>query len=293
MSEQVVYRQLNKDYAYWTEKRRIGQQRGGHVSGLLTHRQDGQVKQNILFDTGLGTLEAIADFCPDSFWDEPLVIFITHGHIDHHAELMILSEIYCLRRGEHIHDIRPPLQIFCTADTHKHLNRTHWYGYNGGNTLQHVLISPEKPIYLGPFTIMPLAVDHFEGAVIYTIEFVLKRQHKIFIGWDMTTLPLEKIERLQQLSLALVEATTWQAVEGAIDHTCLEDLAKTGFLEKLGQDYQPEQEKYGACLVHYSGLEDPWGMLTDKQLKEKFDNTFPWLSNVVRVAERGQQWQFI
>jgi hypothetical protein len=49
---------------------------------------------------------------------------------------------------------------------------------------------------------------------------------------------------------------------------------------------------YGAYLVHYSGLEDPWGMLTDGQLKEKFDDTFPTLSNVVRVAGRGQQWQF-
>ncbi len=292
MSDQVVYCQLNKDYAYWTEKRRVGQRNGGHVSGLLTHLQAGQVKQNILFDVGLGTLEAIADFCPDSFWDEPLSIFITHGHIDHHAELMILSEIYCLRRGTHIHDIRPPLQIFCTADTHKHLSRTHWYGYNGGNTLQHLLISPEKPIHLGPFNITPLAVDHFEGAVIYTIEFTLEKQHKIIVGWDMTTLPLKKIEQLQHPSLALVEATTWQAVEGVNDHTCLEDLAKTGFLEKLGQGYHPEQGKYGVYLVHYSGLEDPWGMLTDRQLKAKIDDTFPSLSNIVRVAERGQQWQF-
>lgn len=292
MTEQVVYCQLNKDYAYWTEKRRIGQQRGGHVSGLLTHLQTGQVKQNILIDAGLGTLEAIADFCPDSFWDEPLVILITHGHIDHHAELMILSEIYCQRRGQNIHDIRPPLHIFCTADTHKHLSRTHWYGYHDGNTLQHVPISPEQPIYLGPFTIKPLAVDHFEGAVIYTIEFTLQKRHKLLIGWDMTTLPLKKIEQLQQPSLALIEATTWQAIPGVNDHTDLEALVASGFLEQLYLDHQPEQAKYGAYLVHYSGLEDPWGMLTDRQLKAKFDETFPVLSNVVRVAERGQRWQF-
>ena len=62
MSSHVTYRQLNKDYAYWTEKRRIGQMRGGHVAGLLTHSEAGQVKQNILIDAGLGTLEALADF---------------------------------------------------------------------------------------------------------------------------------------------------------------------------------------------------------------------------------------
>jgi hypothetical protein len=292
MSDRVVYHQLNKDYAYWTEKRSIGQQKGGQVAGLLSQLQQGQVKQNVLFDTGLGTLEAVADFCPDSFWDEPLVIFITHGHIDHHAELMILSEIYCQRRGQDIHDIRPPLQVYCTGDTYNHLSRTHWYGYHGGNTLQHALISPEKPIHVGPFKITPLAVDHFEGAVIFTIEVTLEKPHKIVVGWDMTTLPLDKIESLQQPSLALLEATTWGPVEGMNDHSCLEDLVKTGFLDRLRLDYQPEQELYGAYLVHYSGLEDPWGMLTDGQLKEKFDDTFPRLSNVVRVAGRGQQWQF-
>jgi glyoxylase-like metal-dependent hydrolase (beta-lactamase superfamily II) len=190
VSEQVIYRQINKDYAYWIEKRRLGQQKGGHVSGLLTHLDDnGQVKQNILIDAGLGTIEGLADLCDDSFWDEPLVVFITHGHIDHHAELMVLAEIYCTRRGTTIHDVRPPLPIFCTTATQEHLFSTHRYGYTGGETLQHRPIESTSPVQLGLFTITPLAVDHFEGAVIFTIEFGQNRRHKILIGWDMTTLP--------------------------------------------------------------------------------------------------------
>ena len=39
-------------------------------------------------------------------------------------------------------------------------------------------------------------------------------------------------------------------------------------------------------------LEDEWGMLTDVQLKERFDHHYPDLANVVRVAGRGQQWHF-
>ena len=292
MSEQVLYRQLNKDYAYWTEKRRLGQQRGGNVSGLLSRRREGEVTRNILIDVGLGTLEAIADYCPDSFWDEPLIILITHGHIDHHAELMILSEIYCQRRGKDVHDFRPRLQIYCTADTHKHLGRTHWYGYNGGHTLQHVAIIADEVLDLGPFTITPLAVDHFEGAVIFTIEFALEKCHKIVIGWDMTSLPLEKIEQLQQPSLALIEATTWHEIEGSNDHTCIENLVESGFLDRLQMTYKPQTEQYAAYLVHYSGWEDPWGMLTDSALKEKFDAAYPSLSGLVRVAERGQCWLF-
>jgi len=292
MSRQVIYRQLNKDYAYWIEKRRIGQQKGGHVAGLLSYVEAGQVKQNILFDAGLGTLEALADQLDDSFWDEPLAVFITHGHVDHHAELMILSEIYCQRRGPHIYDIRPPLRVFCTTATHKYLEQTHRYGYHGGNTLKHCAVTAGQPVQVGLFDILPLAVDHFKGAVIYRIEFELLKHHRIIIGWDLKTLPMEHLEQLRRPSLAFVEATTWTPLADDTGHTSIEDLASSGFLDGLQLQFQPEQEKYGAYLVHYSGWEDPWGMLTDAQLKQQFDETYPLLSNTIRVAKRDQQWKF-
>lgn len=288
----VLYRQINKDYAYWIEKRRIGQQKGGHVAGLLTHVVGGRVEQNVLVDAGLGTIEGLADACPDSFWDEPLAICITHGHIDHHAEVMVLSEIYCTRRGRHIRDVRPAVPVFCTPETQRHLFNTHRYGYRTGGTLQHCPIQPASPFRLGVFEITPLAVDHFEGAVIYSID--VGGRHRIVIGWDMTGLPLSApdLELLRQPSLALIEATTWTSLAADIGHTSIEDLVGTGFLERLRLAYRPEQEQYGAYLVHYSGWEDPWGMLTDAQLKARFDAHFPALAATVRVAGRGQQWQF-
>jgi hypothetical protein len=142
------------------------------------------------------------------------------------------------------------------------------------------------------FTITPLAVDHFEGAVIYIIEFSLAQPHKIVIGWDMTTLPLAQIEPMQNPSLAFFEGTTFTPMSQDTGHTSIEELVNTGFLTQMQLQYQPEQEKYGAYLVHYSGWEDPWGMLTDSQLKTRFDNTFPTLGDVIRVAERGQRWVF-
>lgn len=291
MSSYVVYRQLNKDYAYWIEKRRMGQDKGGHVAGLLTHVEGEQVKQNILFDCGLGTLEGLADQCDDSFWDDPLTIIITHGHIDHHAELMVLSEIYCQRRGKDMFDIRPPLSVYCTAETQKHLHGTHKYGYTDGNSLRHQLLEADKPVQCGSFSILPIAVDHFEGAVIFVVTFALDQSHKILIGWDMTTLPLQN-DQVQNPSLALIEATTWTSMSAASGHTSVEDLVTSGFLDQLQLRYQPEQEKYGAYLVHYSGWEDVWGMLTDRQLKDRFDETYPSLADVVRPAKRGQQWHF-
>ena len=294
MSGQVVYCQINKDYAYWTEKRRVGQQKGGHVAGLLTHREDREVRLNILMDTGLGTLEGLADFCEDCFWDEPLVVFITHGHIDHHAELMILSEIYCKRRGKHLHDVRPPLSVFGTAETHEHLVRVHQYGFAGGGTLQQKTIVAGSPVIAGIFQVTPLAVDHFEGAVIYVVEFGAGPRHKIIIGWDLKTPPLDdsQVERLRRPSLALIESTTWTPMTQDTGHASIEQLVSAGFLDRLELRFDPGQEVYGAYLVHYSGWEDPWGMLADAQLKAQFDRAFPRLSEVVRVAERGQRWSF-
>jgi hypothetical protein len=292
MSQQVTYCQLNKDYAYWTEKRRIGQIKGGHVAGLFSHRAEGRAIQNILIDAGLGTLEALADLREDGFWDEPLVVYITHGHIDHHAELMILSEIYCKRRGQHIHDVRPPLKVFCTRETHKHLERTHWYGFHGGDTLTVSLIQPNQKQRSGIFEVLPLAVDHFEGAVIFVVQFDLSKTHKIIIGWDMTSPPLNQTPHLRNPSLALFEATTFTPLAPDTGHTSIEELVNSRFLEQLQLQYLPEKANYGAHLVHYSGWEDPWGMLTDTQLKAKFDALCPSLSDVVRVAKRGQIWEF-
>jgi len=294
MSGWVVYRQLNKDYAYWTEKRRVGQQRGGHVAGLLTHWEDREVRLNILFDAGLGTLEGLADFCEDSFWDEPLVVFITHGHIDHHAELMILSEIYCKRRGKHLHDVRPPLPVFGAAETHEHLRRVHQYGFTEGGTLRQKTIIAGSLVMADIFQVTPMAVDHFEGAVIFVIEFGAARRHKIVVGWDLKTLTLGDghIERLRRSSLALIESTTWTPMTQLTGHASVEQLVSTGFLDRLELQFDPEQEKYGAYLVHYSGWEDPWGMLADDQLKARFDRAYPHLSEAVRVAERGQCWSF-
>jgi Beta-lactamase superfamily domain len=290
MSDEVIYRQLNKDYAYWTEKRRLGQLKGGHVAGLLTWLGGGEVRLDILIDAGLGTLEAIADFCEDDFWDQPLVVFITHGHIDHHAELMVLSEIYCKRRSADKRQRRLPLQVYCTEETQKHLFATHRYGYTDGGTLKHRAILANSALACGAFKITPIAVDHFEGAVIYVVDF---GSHRLVIGWDMRSLPLSQIEHLQQPSLALLEATTWTPMAGETGHISVEELVGTGFLEGLRLQFDPARSRYGAFLVHYSGWEDPWGMLKDDQLKDKFDRSFPELSAVVRVAERGQMWRWL
>ena len=93
----------------------------------------------------------------------------------------------------------------------------------------------------GPFQILPMAVDHFEGAVIYIVEFGLTHQHKILIAWDMTSLPLEasQIDALKKPSLAMVEATTWQPLD--VGHTSIVELVENQFLERLHLAYLPQK----------------------------------------------------
>lgn len=296
MPERVIYQQINKDHAYWTEKRRVGQIKGGHTAGLLTHIQDATVVTNVLFDAGLGTIEGLCDL-EEFSWEWPLTVFITHGHIDHHAELMILAELWCKRQAG---EPRGPLEVYCTGDgsipggtlTLKNLQRVHSYGFGSGKTLAHVPITPAGSRRCGIFEIHAIGVyDHFPGAVIYVVEFGEEQQHKLVIGWDMKTLPsLTPI--LKEPSLALLEANTWMPLSAKTGHTSVEELVSTRFIQDLGVPFGPTTDHYGVYLVHYGGGEDPDGILDDTKLETKFQQTYPTLAGIVRVAKRGQHWSF-
>ncbi len=297
MSNHIVYRQLNKDYAYWIEKRRFGQRQGGNVSGLLAHVENGAVRANILFDCGLGTLESLADLSAEigeeAVWDQPLTVFITHGHIDHHAELMLLAEIYCQRRGgDYVHNVRPPLAVHCTAETQEHLYNTHRWGYTGGRTLAHVPLIPGQTVTIGPIAVQAVAVDHCPGAVIFTAS--AGPGHKVLIGWDLRTPPLapDQIVAIRRPALALVEGATWTPMSTLTGHAGIQLLAESGFFDQLELEYAPDRQRYGAYLVHYSGWEDPGGALPEPELERRFHRTYPRLAPVVHVPQRLQSWRF-
>ena len=291
MSDSVTYFQINKDHAYWTEKRRFGQTSGGHTSGLLSHYRDGVIVESLLFDVGMGTIEGLHDagFC----WKAPLSVFVTHAHIDHHAELMVLSELWCKREAP---KQRAPLKVFCTGEegdkkpgTIQFLQHTHGWGFSGGQTLAHVPLSSKTPVSQGIFTVHSVDVDHFPGSVIYVVEFW---QHKVLIAWDMKTLPdPEQHSRLQRPSLALLEANTWTALSQRTGHTSVEELIGSGFVSKLGLSLDGPN-LYGAYLVHFGGGEDPDGAISDSDLDVRFRRLYPHLAGIVGVARRGQQWTF-
>ncbi len=295
MPESIVFQQVNKDHAYWSEKRNVGQTRGGHTAGLLTHKRDDNGVTNVLFDAGLGTIDGLNDLS-DFSWQWPLQVFITHGHIDHHAELMVLSELWCKREASP----RQPLLVRTTERTFDCIQPVHSYGFAGGNTLSFARIvpgtaeKPSPPVEVGIFRVFALCVDHFPGSVIYVVEAA---GHKIIVGWDMKTLLNPKdYPILKNPSLALLEANTWSALSQRTGHTSVEDLVDNGsfkFIQSLDAALpDPAQDCHGVYLVHYGGGEDPGGAMSDAQLANRFKTTYPGLATLVNVAKRGQSWTF-
>ncbi len=285
MSEVVLYQQINKDHAYWIEKRRFGQDRGGHTSGLLTHFCDGEVVTNILFDVGLGTIEGLYDLA-DFSWNWPLTVFVTHAHPDHHAEMMILSEIWCKRCMK---ERRDPLLIYATSETLERLQQVHSHGFGLGNTLRPMPVESDGQVSCGIFEITAVRVDHLMGSVIYAVEFGRHKRHKIIIGWDIKHLP-KVTYLLKEPSLALLDATTWTPCSERTGHTSVEELVH--LIDAMNPVLNQADCRYGVFLVHYGGLEDPKGPMSDKDVLIKLQAKYPRLRNVVGMATRGQLWKF-
>ena len=132
--------------------------------------------------------------------------------------------------------------------------------------------------------------DHRPGCLNYVIRFGEANRHKIFIGWDLNTLPdLKKLSVLSSPSLALIEANTFDP-QPNIKHTSVTELVESGFLEALDIKIKPQH--YGIYLVHYSGIEDKGGMLTDQQILKKIQTTYPQYSDIINIAYKGQEWFF-
>lgn len=285
MSEVVLYQQINKDHAYWIEKSQVGQDRGGHTSGLLTLFHDGEVATNILFDVGLGTIEGLCDLAHFS-WDWPLTVFVTHAHPDHHAELMILSEIWCKRC---VKERRDPLLVHATSVTLDRLLQVHSHGFGLGNTLRPRPMESDERVSCGIFEITAIKVDHIMGSVIYVVEFGYHRKYKVIIGWDMKRVP-KVTSLLREPSLALLDATTWTPCSERTGHTSVEELVQ--LIDAMNPVLNQADGRYGVFLVHYSGWEDPTGPMSDEDVQAKFRASYPRLRDVMGMAKRGQTWEF-
>ena len=284
IADAVFYQQINKDHAFWSEKRRLGAQRGGNTAGLLTHVAGGAAVTSLLFDAGLGTIDGLCDLTQFE-WTWPLEVVLTHAHADHHAELQILSELWCTRAGPR----RAALRVRAQQPTLDRVVPAHPRGFGDGHTLSAVPITPGVTERAGIFAITGIGVDHMPGATIYAVEF---GREKILIVWDMKSPPnVGEYPVLHRPSLTLVDCNTWSSLSARTGHTSAEDLVSSGFLRDLRVD-EAAGTRCGISLVHYSGAEDPGGPMSDGELAQKFRREYPDLAPWVNVAARGQCWTF-
>jgi hypothetical protein len=93
---ELLVQLVNTGHAYWWEKRCFGQSVGGNTAALITHTRKGRVLANILVDCGFGTVSGLLDLSAFS-WSWALQVVVSHLHLDHHAELQVLSELWCKR----------------------------------------------------------------------------------------------------------------------------------------------------------------------------------------------------
>jgi len=301
--QKFTYCQLGKDNAYWPEKAAGGHhEQGGHTAGLLTsYRKDGKVEKNILIDAGLGTIQALMDTEFD--WEAPLEVLITHGHPDHHLELMILGELYMKRMTGPKEGTLP---VHCTKDTYeKRLAPVHGFRFEsaGGRLLTFKAVTPQRlgimnnrATDIPPFTVHAIENDHFLGAVNYVIKF---GEHKIFIGWDLRSLPDPKqFEILTKPSLALIEANTLEPSTSS-GHISVRELIETGFLDALKAP-APSSKKagkppYGIYFVHFGGRIDESirKCISDSALNRIVRERFkPLPKAFVGTAARLKKWDF-
>jgi len=143
---------------------------------------------HLLVDVGHGIVRSLQEISRSGLVSTdmsylPDALLITHSHDDHIHDLSALVDLYSSSRR---------LKIFCTRETHEQLmNKFDPHKLN--SLAQFIEIIPSKETEIGPFSVTPLSVVHYDynshtplsGCVIYVI--VLPDKKKIVIGWDFLT----------------------------------------------------------------------------------------------------------
>ena len=239
-------------------------------SVLLRDRESGATLLHLLFDVGLGVVNSLEAARPRTGAADLDALFLTHPHLDHHAELDRLAN--GLRgaheqRGER--DWRLPL--YCTAPCAERV-----IGRGGAFPW---LAAPDGPVVHRPvthcqavsfaldsapvLTVTPVSVYHgptAPGAVIYVVESFGK---KVIFAWDMlrlieapeqpleaerqmsvTALPAERAGLVRDADVLFLDSTTWHPRPSQGHVSIVEGLA-------LARTWRARRLYW----IHYSGSE--------------------------------------
>lgn len=248
----------------------------------------------MLVDVGHGTVKSLQGIksgviSPDSSY-LPDALLMTHSHDDHVHDLPALVDICSSSRK---------LQIFCTREAHEQL--TNKFDLHKINSLvQFNKIIPGQEIAVGPFSVTPVSVDHYDynsdsllpGCVIYVIKLPDKK--KIVIGWDFLSINDVNQNLLWNPDVLILGTETYNhhPAAGMISITEAFDFVRRWNAKEC-------------YIVHYSGLMDfedgknqwfrgPVKSMTSSELQNTINNQLK-LSGAdgkfrMTVAAEGMSW---
>jgi hypothetical protein len=119
----------------------------------------------------------------------PDALLITHSHDDHIKELPAL--VNQVRQDD---KSKENLKIFCTLECRdqiiKKFPQLSEKTNDGNNGVSFILVQPDIPFQVGPFSIIPVLAGHGDNSLDSSVIYIVKLQDKkIIIAWNFLSLP--------------------------------------------------------------------------------------------------------
>jgi phosphoribosyl 1,2-cyclic phosphodiesterase len=261
---------------------------------------------HLLIDSGHGVVRSLENIPksglislhPHSY--VPHALLLTHSHEDHIHDIGSLLNYF---------DNTNKLQIFCTSQTREQVIEKLDH-HMLDSKAKFVEIWSGRAIKIGPFTVMPLSVNHYDanyadketnkdmaasvlsGCVMFVVE--LQNKKKIVIGWDFLRINDFEQNLLWNPELVILGTETYNPhpTTGMISVTEAYDFVRTWNAKEC-------------FLVHYSGSMDhedaknqwfrgPTKAMTSTQLQGTINDQLKLNGNdgkfKITVAHAGQTW---
>jgi transposase len=224
----------------------------------------------------------------------PDALLITHSHDDHIKELPTL--VNQVRQDD---KSKENLKIFCTLECRdqiiKKFPQLSEKTNDGNNDVSFILIQPDMPFQVGPFSIIPILAGHgdnsLDSSVIYIVKLLDK---KIIIAWNFLSLPNVNENLLWKPDLLILGTQTYNphpetgniSVSDAYDIVRRWNAKETYVVQYSGLlDFEEAKNQWFRGPVKAMTTDELQGII-DKHLQVTGDNG----KFRITVAKEGMVW---
>jgi hypothetical protein len=175
----------------------------------------------------------------------PDALLLSHGHIDHIADLNSLVKA---SKNDTSFNPNKKIQVYCTKETLDQITATFPALKSDDSILQYNIITPREKMSIGPFKVLPIASDHStDKAKAESLAFIITYENtKIISGWDFRSL-LDTDESLFWNPSLLILGT-----ESYNPHPSVTGMISVSDAYNLARQWNAKE----VFLLHYSGIAD-------------------------------------